>query len=184
MIFNYTITHWQLRLAAEVTSLASRMSSGIADVGAWMASNRLRLNPMKTELILLGLPRRIVNITLRSVRIDEAEIPLSPLVRDLGVYIDSGLFPAGSRRQNCSIGILPSWPVATNPSIAPTRCDAFARPCARSQSPGLLQQHPGQRTKWLARTASVGSQSCSASGFASSSSLASIRPHARETSLA
>ena len=67
------------------------MSSCIADVGAWMASNRLRLNPTKTVLILLGSPRRVVNITLGSVRIDEVEIPLSPLVRDLGVYIDSGL---------------------------------------------------------------------------------------------
>ena len=74
--------------AAEVSILASRMSSCIADVGA---SNRLRLNPTKTELILLGSPRRVMNITLGSVRIDEAEIPLSPLVRDLGVYIDSGL---------------------------------------------------------------------------------------------
>ena len=78
-------------MAAEVTSLASRMLSCIADVGAWMASNRLRLNPTKTKLILLGSPRRVVNVTLKSVRIDEAEIPLSPLVRDLGVYIDSGL---------------------------------------------------------------------------------------------
>ena len=78
-------------LAAEVTSLASRMSSCIADVGAWMASNYRRLNPTKTELILLGSPRQLVNITLRSVRIDEAEIPLSPLVWDLGVYLDSGL---------------------------------------------------------------------------------------------
>ena len=43
-----------------------------------------------------------------------------------------------------------------------------------SQSPGLLQQHPGQRTKWLAWTASIGSQSWSASGFTPSSSLASI----------
>ena len=92
--------------------------------------------------------------------------------------------PAGSRRQDCSLVILPSSPVATNTSIAPTRCDAFACPCARSQSPGLLQQHPGQRTKWLARTASIGSQNCSASGLVPSSSLASIRPYAPETSLA
>ena len=78
-------------LAAEVTSLASRMSSCIVDVGAWMASNRLPAQPTKTELILLGSPRRVVNIKLGSVRIDEAEIPLSPLVRDLGVYIDISL---------------------------------------------------------------------------------------------
>ena len=111
--------------------------------------------------------------------------------RDSAVTTGSGsrsihrqwFIPVGSRRQNCSIGILPSFPVATNLSITPTRCDA-SLVHALVQSPGLLQQHPGQCTKWLAWTASVGSQSCSASGFASSSSIASIRPHARETSLA
>jgi hypothetical protein len=43
----------------EAALLATRMSTCIESVKAWMSSNRLRLNPSKTELIWLGSSRRL-----------------------------------------------------------------------------------------------------------------------------
>ena len=67
------------------------MVSCIEHVNAWMSSNRLRLNPSKTELIWLGSSRRLHHCPADKVKISDAEIQPTESVRDLGVLIDSAM---------------------------------------------------------------------------------------------
>ena len=45
----------------DCASLIVRLSTCVGEISAWMASNRLCLNPRKTEIIWLGSTRRIAN---------------------------------------------------------------------------------------------------------------------------
>ena len=56
-----------------------------------MASNRLKLNPSKTELIWLGSSRRLKHCPLGEQTIADVSITPSQHVRNLGVMIDSDL---------------------------------------------------------------------------------------------
>ena len=52
-------------LAADVMSSVSLMSHAIDALSSWMASNRLLLNPSKTQFIWLGTRRQLASIDLR-----------------------------------------------------------------------------------------------------------------------
>ena len=56
-----------------------------------MSSNRLRLNPSKTEFIWLGSTRRLARCTFDLITIGGEIIQPSQTVRDLGTYIDSSI---------------------------------------------------------------------------------------------
>ena len=76
---------------AQTSSLVLRLSSCVEDVKNWMAQNRLRLNPAKTELIWLGSPRRLQLCPMTPLLIAGAAIQPSSHVRNLGVILDSDL---------------------------------------------------------------------------------------------
>ena len=76
---------------AQTSSLVLRLSSSVEDVKKWMAQNRLRLNPAKTELIWLGSPRRLHLCPKTPLLITGALIQPSSHVRSLGVTLDSDL---------------------------------------------------------------------------------------------
>ena len=61
------------------------------ELKSWMASSRLRLNPLKTELIWLGSPRRLKLCPMEPQLIAGVMIRPVTMVRDLGVYLDSDL---------------------------------------------------------------------------------------------
>ena len=67
------------------------MSNCVAEINEWMGSNRLKLNPSKTELIWLGSSRRLEHCPVGELNI--AGVPIKPAthVRDLGVMIDNDL---------------------------------------------------------------------------------------------
>ena len=75
----------------EAAVLAERMSACIENVKAWMSSNRLRLNPSKTELIWLGSSRRLHHCSSTGMRVSGVDLQPVDCVRDLGVLIDSGM---------------------------------------------------------------------------------------------
>ena len=75
----------------DVSSLVVRMVACIEHVKSWMTSNRLRLNPSKTELIWLGSSRRLHHCPADKVRISDADIQPVESVRDLGVLIDGAM---------------------------------------------------------------------------------------------
>ena len=67
-------------------------SDCVEAVKDWMSSNCLKLNPSKTEIIWLGLSRRLGHCLMGPLQIAGAWISSSKHVRDLGVIIDSDLF--------------------------------------------------------------------------------------------
>ena len=76
---------------ARTSSLVLRLSSCVEDVKNWMAQNRLRLNPAKTELIWLGSPRRLQLCPKTPLMIARALIQPSSHVRNLGMTLDSDI---------------------------------------------------------------------------------------------
>ena len=62
-----------------------------------MSSNRLRLNPDKTEFIWFGTRHQLSNLNSRSISV----IPSSTSVRDLGVLLDSELTMEGHISKLC-----------------------------------------------------------------------------------
>jgi hypothetical protein len=77
--------------AADGQPSASRLLRCIEDISLWMASNRLKLNPDKTQFIWLGSPQQLEKVG--EVRLTVGGVDVSPLdcVRDLGVTLDSRL---------------------------------------------------------------------------------------------
>ena len=71
--------------------LMARMSICIERVASWMSSNRLRLNPSKTELIWLGTSRRLQHCDGLNMTVCGAVVRPVDCVRDLGVLIDSNM---------------------------------------------------------------------------------------------
>ena len=68
-----------------------RLSTCVGEISEWMASNRLCLNPTKTEIIWLGSTRRIANCPVDPQDIAGAMIVPFKLIRDLGVMVDDDL---------------------------------------------------------------------------------------------
>jgi hypothetical protein len=72
-------------------SVVTRLSACVEAILAWMASNRLRLNPTKTEVIWLGAPRYVRQCPTGPLLVANVHITPSTQVRDLGVMVDSEL---------------------------------------------------------------------------------------------
>jgi len=74
-----------------VALFASQISECVDAVAAWMKSNRLQLNPAKTEVLWCATSRRRHQLPMTAMLIDG--VPVTPVqnVRDLGIYIDSDL---------------------------------------------------------------------------------------------
>jgi Reverse transcriptase (RNA-dependent DNA polymerase) len=68
-----------------------RMERGIERIADWMRSNRLRLNPEKTDFLWCATSRRCVNLDTSALSICGAMIAPSSFVRDLGVLLESDL---------------------------------------------------------------------------------------------
>jgi len=60
----------------------------VTEVFSWMMSNRLQLNPAKTEVLWCLSARRQHQIPTGPVRIGDIFVLPVPTVRDLGVYTD------------------------------------------------------------------------------------------------
>src|SRR6218665_1409431 len=67
------------------------MSRTLDALQVWMSSNRLRLNPAKTQLIWLGMPQQLSKIDLASLTLKYPHFTFLTTVRDLGVALDQGL---------------------------------------------------------------------------------------------
>jgi Reverse transcriptase (RNA-dependent DNA polymerase)/Endonuclease-reverse transcriptase len=76
---------------AQSAELMARTADCVARVEVWMANNRLRLNPTKTEVIWLGSTRRLTQCTADLLELSGASVQPSHSVRDLGVVVDRDL---------------------------------------------------------------------------------------------
>ena len=56
-----------------------------------MTENKLKLNSVKTEALVLGTKQKLASLTATDLRLADASVPFSPSVKSLGVYLDSTL---------------------------------------------------------------------------------------------
>src|SRR5688572_6474258 len=68
-----------------------RMELGIERIAEWMRSNRLRLNPEKTDFLWCATSRRCLHLDTGALSVCGASIAPSTSVRDLGVVLDNDL---------------------------------------------------------------------------------------------
>ena len=73
------------------SQLQLKLLACVEEVSMWMRSNRLQLNPAKTEVLWLSSSRMQFNIPQSAFSVGNNVISSSPVVRDLGIYLDSGL---------------------------------------------------------------------------------------------
>ncbi len=67
------------------------MECCLTNVESWMSSNMLKLNDGKTEVMVIAAAARLRKCQLNHIKIGQSNIPFSPVVKNLGVYIDSNL---------------------------------------------------------------------------------------------
>jgi len=76
---------------SESISSLSLLSSTLNSVHSWFFSNRLSLNPSKTEFLIIGTPKQRSKISASSVSFCQNLIQSSDSCRNLGVIFDSDL---------------------------------------------------------------------------------------------
>ena len=129
-----------------------------------MSSNRLRLNPDKTEFIWFGTRHQLSNLNPRSISV----IPSSTSFRDLGVLFDSELTMEGHIIfQTMSVVLLPASSPPVHPSFTLSPCTTYACVCVHLLAARLLHQ----RFVWCQclppRSSSIHSQRCGKAYFES-----------------
>ena len=61
----------------------------VADIRAWMLSNRLLINDSKTEFIIIGSKQQLSKININEIRVGESTIEPVEVVQSLGMWFDS-----------------------------------------------------------------------------------------------
>src|SRR6218665_492172 len=69
----------------------STMSRTMEALGSWMSSNRLRLNPHKTQFIWLGTRQQLAKLDMVALTSAFPHFTFSSTIRDLGVTLDQEL---------------------------------------------------------------------------------------------
>src|SRR6218665_3907120 len=77
--------------AADAVASVGLMCSAIDALSKWMASNRLLLNPSKTQFIWLGGRRQLAKVDLPMLADTFPHVAFSTTVRDLGLTLDQEL---------------------------------------------------------------------------------------------
>ena len=69
----------------------SRITACTSDIKKWVLHNLLKLNDDKTEVLLIGSPHHLSNVSKMTVTIGDSMISSAPQVRYLGATFDSAL---------------------------------------------------------------------------------------------
>src|SRR6218665_2680990 len=77
--------------ASHATSAVLAISKTLDVLETWMSTNRLRLNPSKTQFIWFGTRQQLAKLDLSAIAADFPQFIFSPVVRDLGVTQDQEL---------------------------------------------------------------------------------------------
>ncbi len=69
----------------------NRLNRCLADIRSWMSDNFLKLNADKTELLLIGNPKRVSKVQSFQLAVGDAVVRPSASARNLGVIFDDTL---------------------------------------------------------------------------------------------
>ena len=117
--------------AEDHSDAVDRLTSCIIPVRDWMARNRLKLNEDKTQVIWLGTRQQLDKVMVQTLELQNATVPFSSVVNDLGVLLDSELTMAN---QTAALSRSCFFHLRRLRSLTPD---------ANKQSTGLLQQSAG-----------------------------------------
>ena len=154
------------RRRCEPTSVvASQISECVDAVAAWMKSNRLQLNPAKTEVLWCATSRRRHQLPTTAMLIDG--VPVIPVqnVRDHGIYIDGDLSMQTHVQRttsSCFAALRQLRQIRRTNGHIP---DVNGRPCRPTA--GLREQHTGWHSILLNAQAAVSIESCRTADFPS-----------------
>jgi hypothetical protein len=76
---------------ADFAQLEADVQCCIRDVMSWMNSNKLKLNPDKTEVLIVGYAPELKSVESTSTNIGDCNVALKDVVKYLGVQIDKNL---------------------------------------------------------------------------------------------
>ena len=79
----------------EVPQVLLHIEKRIADSRAWMLQNKLMINDLKTEFIVIASPQQEGKFTIPGISVGESLIPPTNQVRNLGVVFGEHLNIAG-----------------------------------------------------------------------------------------
>ena len=77
--------------AEDHSDAVDRLTSCIIRVRDWMARNRLKLKEDKTQVIWLSTRQLLDKVMVQTLELQNATVPFSSVVNDLGVLLDSEL---------------------------------------------------------------------------------------------
>jgi len=84
----------------ETQSTSARLAECIKHLDRWMSQNRLKLNAVKTQLMLLGTRQQLTKLTISQLPLSSSTVDLVPTVTNLGVF-DSQLTTAPHTASIC-----------------------------------------------------------------------------------
>src|SRR6218665_371107 len=80
------------RPPSQFLDITSSIASLAADLDSWMSSNRLSLNPSKTQRIWLGTRQQLLKLDFALLAAQFPQFTFLTSVRDLGVTLDNAFF--------------------------------------------------------------------------------------------
>jgi hypothetical protein len=84
------------------SSVVTNFSACIAEIERWMASNRLKLNPDKTQFIWMGTWQQLAKVNSSSIALGSSTLECQSTVNNLGVTIDGQLTMKDHVRRTCT----------------------------------------------------------------------------------
>ena len=72
-------------------SIISELEACLNEVSTWMATNKLKMNDDKTEIIIYGTKKQLSKVNVQSLRVGGAQVSCVDHVRDLGVWMENTL---------------------------------------------------------------------------------------------
>ena len=82
------------------------LSSTLDIVHSWFASNKLTLNPTKTEFLIIGNRQQRIKLTSSTLRFSDTDLDPVPSARNLGVIFDSEMSLESHVSKVCQISYL------------------------------------------------------------------------------
>ena len=85
------IDSYDPRVQSEEERCTERIETTLKKIGNWMAANKLKMNPAKTETIMIASKASLEKSQLTSVKVDQDEVTIANHLKYLGVWLDSNL---------------------------------------------------------------------------------------------
>ena len=168
------------------SSVVANFSACIAEIERWMASNRLKLNPDKTQFIWMGTWQQLAKVNSSSVALGSSTLECQSTVNGQQPWRHHRL-PADNEGP-CSSYLhcllLPASSVACRASITLIRCMCITCTCIHFKQAGLLQQLARRHLRHSHSAAKVSVACRCQTRYEKTEVRSNLRNHPRQASLA